>query len=163
MDSFLNNIDPFLKLMPDYRPKGLAEVIRVKCCVLYYPLDFPTKLHIMNEYEPKKTRTLLNKEDEQPISNQQPTMNSPSRDIKYEKQGLQLVSDLSSIECAKNKCQVNISKIELPANNDEITAVCSTTSVNLGEDTTVHDSSDEMLCTASVESHSLHIVWPHRW
>ncbi|XP_043203277.1 glycosyltransferase-like domain-containing protein 1 isoform X2 [Amphibalanus amphitrite] len=41
MESFLNNIDHFMKTQPDYRPRGLAEQIRVKCRVLYFPLCVP--------------------------------------------------------------------------------------------------------------------------
>ena len=37
-DSFFNSINSFLKLMPDYRPKGLPEKIKPKCKVLYFPL-----------------------------------------------------------------------------------------------------------------------------
>ncbi|XP_064456371.1 tRNA-queuosine alpha-mannosyltransferase-like [Ornithodoros turicata] len=41
MHSFLGEITHFLKLMPDYRPKGLEEKIRNKSSVLYFPLDLP--------------------------------------------------------------------------------------------------------------------------
>ena len=42
MSSFLDNVDIFLNKMPDFKPKGIAEVIRVKSRVLYFPLEFPT-------------------------------------------------------------------------------------------------------------------------
>ena len=41
MDSFLNGISGFMKKMPDYRPKGIADLIRPKCQVLHFPLTFP--------------------------------------------------------------------------------------------------------------------------
>ena len=44
MDSFLNGIDSYLKLMPDFRPRGLADMIKPKCRVLYFPLELPLSM-----------------------------------------------------------------------------------------------------------------------
>ena len=49
MDSFLDGIDSHLRLMPDSRPRGLANLIRPKCRVLYFPLDLPSHTQTCGE------------------------------------------------------------------------------------------------------------------
>ena len=56
LTSFLGTVDSFLNKMPDYKPKGVAELIRRKSEVLYFPVEFqlegsqvrdPKVLHIV--------------------------------------------------------------------------------------------------------------------
>lgn len=39
LNSFLDNIKHHFKLQPDYRPKDLANQIKTKCKVIYFPID----------------------------------------------------------------------------------------------------------------------------
>ena len=42
-DSFLSSIQPFIKIVPDFRPKLLQERIAPKCSVLYIPVHLLTE------------------------------------------------------------------------------------------------------------------------
>ena len=38
MESFISSIETFLKLMPDFRPKNISDLIKSKSEVLYFPV-----------------------------------------------------------------------------------------------------------------------------
>lgn len=40
MNSFLDNIDKFIKIMPDYKVKNIVSLIKPKSSVLYFPINF---------------------------------------------------------------------------------------------------------------------------
>ena len=68
MDSFLDGIDSHLRLMPDSRPRGLTDLIRHKCSVLYFPLELPhlqTNLQAQGWYRSGGEGELIEEEEEE--------------------------------------------------------------------------------------------------
>jgi len=51
MTSFLTNINSYLKVMPDYRPKNIVEQIEPKCQVVYFPLNITLPMNCVADVD----------------------------------------------------------------------------------------------------------------
>lgn len=140
MESFLGGIDSFLKLIPDHRPRGVANAIRTKCQVLYFPIQYP-----------KPAQSL-----------------EPARAKCSHYQVIQKVSSDSSQEAGES-CSERSSDVRFPGTchttlETHHHQIPSTTSWSAASTASAQNVSHrECSRVEGCTNKSLHIVWPHRW
>ena len=147
MESYLGSISGFFKTMPDFRPKGLAEQIRPKCEVLYFPIEFPENVP----------------HDSQQLTAQVSHTSGTRMDF-------QSRTDVSPInQCSGNQTGVESRLSESRDCDNSETAddvVCASTShgshlrLSLNVDCQANENQRQSLQDGF---RPLHVIWPHRW
>ena len=139
MSSFLDSLDSFLNLIPDHRPKGLAEVIRPKCFVLYFPILL-APLESTEKYQ---------------------ALTSESEGYDTDAETDSCISILMKTQEEKQA----MVEPQLPISIDGCVSSasggsqCDSTPLNV----TCHTTSDCLVSKEGIRISPLHILWPHRW
>ncbi|XP_018409553.1 PREDICTED: glycosyltransferase-like domain-containing protein 1 [Nanorana parkeri] len=143
MESFLTSIGTFLKMIPDHRPRDLERLIRPKCRVIHFPVQFPD----VSRFLPEHKRLLQ--------QNRSYSLKSSEASFK------------SSDELQKSTTEPShLPKLSL-SEQDPIPQSTELISTSLREDTSENVNlvmSEPSSSTLRADSQRpLHIVWPHRW
>ncbi|XP_066497277.1 tRNA-queuosine alpha-mannosyltransferase [Hoplias malabaricus] len=135
MDSFLSSISTFMKTIPDHRPKGLDQLIRPKCRVLYFPIQFNDVTRFLPEHklrlqEQTQVQCSSSSQDHSEITKASSTAST------HESQGEPPVKKQSKAELHQG---------------DEMEGM-------------EHQAASSLETDHKPETpRPLHIVWPHRW
>ncbi|XP_064182733.1 glycosyltransferase-like domain-containing protein 1 [Anguilla rostrata] len=153
MESFLTSISAFMKLIPDHRPRALEALIRPKCQVLYFPIEFPHvkrffPAHKEEVYAAEKGESLAIPNQASPRSCTEGTQPTPKHLSGSPAGPQEETHDLSQQGAAQYGDPGE--GIPCQEDDDELTEL---------KPCKVEKDSDG----SPDQQRPLHIVWPHRW
>ncbi|KAM3862361.1 tRNA-queuosine alpha-mannosyltransferase [Diretmus argenteus] len=165
MESFLSSISSFMKKMPDHRPKDLDKLIRPKCLVLHFPLQFPDVIRLLPKHKLLCRPTGVSCVDD--ISalqgQQQPCVDGPQAPRPEEPisrgKDKGTLSDSATAGALGLNTEAGSDTLDQEEDQRQSTA-------NPGENQGAEGGNDVMVeGSEGVDGQSkpLHIVWPHRW
>ena len=158
MESFLGSINSHLKLMPDFRPKQLAEKIQLKCRVVHFPIQLPPSFS--RDFGPQDC--LVGRES---------VHRQVRETMQHERSGcpLEVASPepvcgaLAKETSVPNSAQLN-SCLSTPEQGEPLASKVYTTVDAVPESSYLHaDEASKAASNPLSHGHILHIVWPHRW
>ena len=139
MYSFLDSIQPFMKIIPDNRPNKLKDKIIPKCSVLYFPIQ----LLLQSRSGPDEVEDNVKEVNELVYPSNASKLHTSSS-LKKSEMPESLVqshphSTVVPSECMRTDILVNVDQMEVePA--PRLSSL-------------LHQETDKVL----------HLVWPHRW
>uniref|UniRef100_UPI003AACAB67 tRNA-queuosine alpha-mannosyltransferase n=1 Tax=Centroberyx gerrardi TaxID=166262 RepID=UPI003AACAB67 len=161
MESFLSSVASFMKRMPDHRPKDLDELIRPKCLVLYFPLQFPDVTRLLPKHKLLRRDARVSRVDDISALQGQRRLclDGPQapRPEEESSQGKDEAAPSCGVPCLNPDAGGGTPDQEedprrSPANPEE----------DRGADGK-KDATVEGIGGAEGQVKPLHIVWPHRW
>ncbi|XP_043930790.1 glycosyltransferase-like domain-containing protein 1 isoform X2 [Protopterus annectens] len=162
MESFLTSISTFMKLIPDHRPKELEKLIRPKCQVLYFPINFPNVRRFLPPHKLRRVARMATLEDVLDgdlfkgltLCRTNENLKENSDSVKKSKE--------SEMQDASNQELLNPSETVEEMKSAKYSG---STSPYHHEAKLQHVASDlfGMKNGTEYQQRPLHIVWPHRW
>ncbi|KAL5007624.1 hypothetical protein ScPMuIL_016430 [Solemya velum] len=182
MDSFLSNVAPYMKLIPDHRPTGLVELIQPKCCVIHFPVSNPFSFTEKNraQYLNPEQKTIHSSSSTCAISRIPQTGDgccSESRKLECcgnttantcnssEEQSDSAYSLYAHSQMLALHTQSDLYTLSVPSSDSPSGVIESSSKGEAGRDI-VRPSHDciKLDCKPNTgEEKPIHIVWPHRW
>ncbi|XP_040827465.1 glycosyltransferase-like domain-containing protein 1 isoform X3 [Ochotona curzoniae] len=163
MESFLNSIGRFMKLIPDHRPRDLEGIIRPKCQVIYFPIRFPDVSRFMPKHKTAHLQKMLSLKEN---GGAPPSMGPPFQTEPRESGNTQKnVKSQDDVQPGLQVAQEEILGISLVQETGLAKSYSSAnSSSHLGE--TLRNltlTPCGILGEVDDQQRPLHIVWPHRW
>lgn len=163
MESFLNSIGRFMKLIPDHRPRDLEGIIRPKCQVIYFPIRFPDVSRFMPKHKTAHLQKMLSlKENGGAPPSMGPPFQTEPRESGNTQKNVKSQDDVQpGLQVAQEEILGNslVQETGLAKSNSSANS-----SSHLGE--TMRNltlTPCGILGEVDDQQRPLHIVWPHRW
>jgi len=186
LDSFLDNVESFLHMMPDCRPQGVRDKLVVKCHVLYFPVQFVDVPRLGRQFTGCTVTECGSGDGRQPSEVCSCNTDNLVHTVSIVSDNIDTTADIRAdiadtrADIADTCADVAVSRDDVADNDADVTDIKADIAKTVADDADIRadiadtradiaDTSADMNGTVSLpaniqgDSDSLHIVWPHRW